>query len=58
LKLLSAALHGAPVAPTDLPNLRTERYARVNLETDRITNSLNTLVNLESLQWLHSPAAR
>ncbi|HWC97661.1 MAG TPA: FUSC family protein [Candidatus Sulfopaludibacter sp.] len=70
LTLLSSALHGSPVAPTDLPDLRadhnalyhqgdvrTERYALVNLETDRITNSLNTL-SLEIFQWLHSPAAR
>jgi len=63
LTLLTAALHGAPKSPADFPDLRedhsgllqsvspvTERYALVNLESDRITNSLNTLV-LEVLQW-------
>jgi hypothetical protein len=57
LMLLWSALHGAPVAATDLPDLRTERDALVNLETDRFTNSLRTL-SLEIFQWLHSPAAR
>jgi hypothetical protein len=57
LVLLWSALHGAPVAATDLPDLRTDRYALVNLETDLITNSLNS-VSLEIFQWLHSPAAR
>ncbi len=64
LSLLSAALHGAPTSPADFPNLRedhntllrspdpqTARYALVNLESDRITNSLNTLT-LEVLQWI------
>ena len=64
LSLLSAALHGAATSPADFPNLRedhntllrspdpqTARYALVNLESDRITNSLNTLT-LEVLQWI------
>ncbi|MDR3702573.1 MAG: FUSC family protein [Candidatus Sulfopaludibacter sp.] len=64
LSLLSAALHGAPASLADFPNLRedhnallrspdpqTARYALVNLESDRITNSLNTLT-LEVLQWV------
>ncbi len=64
VSLLSAALHGAPVSLADFPNLRedhnalvrspdpqTARYALVNLESDRITNSLNTLT-LEVLQWV------
>jgi uncharacterized membrane protein YccC len=64
LALLSNALHGAPLSPEDFPDLREdhnallregdvrmERYAMVNLETDRITNSLNTLA-LEIRRWL------
>ena len=53
---MAARLRGAAVQPSDLPDLRaahhalvhsayspTERYALVNVETDRITNALNTL---------------
>jgi len=53
---LAAALRGSPLRQSELPDLReahhalvhsgdalTERYALVNVETDRITNSLNTL---------------
>src|SRR5262249_36735695 len=56
LHSLSAALRGSPLERDHLPDLRedhhalvesgdslTERYALVNVETDRITNSLNTL---------------
>jgi uncharacterized membrane protein YccC len=56
LYFLAAGLRGARVEPATLPDLRedhhalldsgdprTERYALVNIETDRITNSLNTL---------------
>jgi hypothetical protein len=56
LSLLSAALRGTPVRQADFPDLRedhnqllqagdprAERYALVNVEADRITNSLNTL---------------
>jgi uncharacterized membrane protein YccC len=56
LYFLAAALRGSPIHPGDLPDLRedhhtllgsgdsrAERYALVNIETDRITNSLNTL---------------
>jgi uncharacterized membrane protein YccC len=61
---LAAALRGSPLRPEELPDLRedhhalaesgdplTERYALVNVETDRITNSLNTLSE-EVLLWL------
>jgi len=64
LSLLSDALHGAPHTPADFPDLRedhdallhegdvhAERYAMVNLESDRITNSLNTLV-MEIRRWV------
>jgi len=56
LYFLAAGLRGRPIEPSGLPDLRedhhtllqsgdpkTERYALVNIETDRITNSLNTL---------------
>jgi uncharacterized membrane protein YccC len=56
LYFLAAALRGSPIHPGDLPDLRedhnallktgdsrAERYALVNIETDRVTNSLNTL---------------
>lgn len=56
LYFLAASLRGSPLHPGDLPDLRedhrallrsgdsrAERYALVNIETDRITNSLNTL---------------
>ena len=63
LYYLAAALRGSPLTQDDLPDLRedhhrleqsgdpvTERYALVNVETDRITNALNTLSE-EVLQW-------
>ena len=66
LHSLAGALRGLPLGPGDLPNLRedhhalahsgdpaTERYALVNVETDRLTNSLNTLRE-ELLKWLES----
>jgi uncharacterized membrane protein YccC len=73
LYYISAALRGSPLTLDELPDLReahhalvnsgdplTERYALVNVETDRITNSLNTLSE-EALEWLgrrkESPAA-
>jgi uncharacterized membrane protein YccC len=56
LYYLAASLRGSSISAGELPNLReahnllvhsgdalTERYALVNVETDRITNSLNTL---------------
>jgi len=56
VSLLAAALRGAHAHPADFPDLRedhnqllqsgdphAERYALVNIEADRITNSLNTL---------------
>ncbi len=71
LYYLAAALRGSPLEPGELPDLRedhhalvhsgdplTERYALVNVETDRITNSLNTLSQtlLQNLSML-IPAA-
>jgi hypothetical protein len=56
LYYLAAKLRGADLTPADLPDLRedhhallelgdphVDRYALVNVEADRITNSLNTL---------------
>jgi uncharacterized membrane protein YccC len=56
LYFLAARLRGSVIHPGDLPDLRedhhallrsgdshVERYALVNIETDRVTNSLNTL---------------
>jgi uncharacterized membrane protein YccC len=66
LKSLAAALRGSPESLDQLPNLRedhrelvhtghpqVERYALVNVETDRITNSLNTFGE-ELVKWLGS----
>jgi hypothetical protein len=60
---LAAALRGSPLEKEHLPDLREyhtalvksgeahiERYALVNVETDRITNSLNTLSE-QVLRW-------
>jgi uncharacterized membrane protein YccC len=62
LYYLCSALRGSPMQP--LPDLRedhhalvqsgdsqTDRYALVNVETDRITNSVNTLTG-EILRWI------
>lgn len=52
LYFLAAALRGSRITPADLPDLREDHHALlqsgdahtlVNVETDRITNSLNTL---------------
>jgi uncharacterized membrane protein YccC len=64
LHYLAFALRGSPLRKEDLPDLReyhtalvnsgdatVERYALVNVETDRITNSLNTLGELV-LRWM------
>ncbi|MBS1855944.1 MAG: FUSC family protein [Acidobacteria bacterium] len=64
LYFLAAYLRGTPAGSGDLPDLReiqqalaasgdaqVERYALVNIETDRIANSLNTLA-LEIAQWI------
>lgn len=64
LYYLAAALRGSPLTLGALPNLRqghhalihsgdslTTRYALVNVETDRITNSLNTLSE-EVTRWI------
>ncbi len=63
LYFLAARLRGSPVVPGDLADLRedhnrlvhsgdrlNERYALVNVETDRMTNSLNTLAE-QVFQW-------
>jgi uncharacterized membrane protein YccC len=70
LYYLAQALRGSPLTRAALPDLRedhrqleqsgdslAERYALVNVETDRITNSLNTLSE-EILRWLGDPANR
>jgi hypothetical protein len=64
LYYLAAALRGSPMGVHHMPDLRedhhalvesgdslTERYALVNVETDRITNSLNTLAEA-TFYWL------
>jgi uncharacterized membrane protein YccC len=64
LYYLASALRGDPLTRDTLPDLRedhhalvhsanapSERYALVNVETDRITNSLNTLSE-EYLRWI------
>jgi len=66
LYYLASALRGAALTRDALPDLRedhhtlvhsgnapADRYALVNVETDRITNSLNTLSE-ELLQWIES----
>ena len=63
LYFLAASLRGSEIAAADLPDLRedhhallgsgdpgVDRYALVNVETDRMTNSLNTLT-VEILSW-------
>jgi uncharacterized membrane protein YccC len=68
LYYLAAALRGSPLAPDALPDLREDQralvhagdsnsqpYALMNVETDRITNSLNTLSE-ELLRWIDPPA--
>jgi uncharacterized membrane protein YccC len=68
LHSLAGALRGSPLQRGDLPDLRedhhalahsgdpaTERYALVNVETDRVTNSVNTLSE-ELLRWLEAGA--
>jgi uncharacterized membrane protein YccC len=67
LYYLAAALRGSPIAPDALPDLREDHraltqagdaysqpYALMNVETDRITNSLNTLSE-ELLRWIGRP---
>jgi hypothetical protein len=64
LYFLAAYLRGVPLKPGDLPDLRedhhallqagapdVERYELVNVESDRVTNSLNTLAT-ELVQWM------
>jgi uncharacterized membrane protein YccC len=64
LYFLAAYLRGSPAEPGDLPDLRAlqqklvhsggegvERYELVNVEADRIANSLNSLA-LEIMHWV------
>jgi uncharacterized membrane protein YccC len=64
LYFLAAYLRGVTVQPGDLPDLREDhraliqtdappaaRYELVNVESDRVTNSVNTLT-VELLQWV------
>jgi uncharacterized membrane protein YccC len=64
LYFLAAYLRGSPAEPGDLPDLRAlhhaleqsggpgiERYALINVEADRIANSLNSLA-LEITHWV------
>jgi hypothetical protein len=67
LYFLAAYLRGVPAHSGDLPDLRedhrallhsddarrAERYELVNVETDRVTNSLNTLA-LGITDWVNS----
>ncbi len=68
LQAVCAALRGEKSSLRNLPDLREDhhrlvnaasseivRYALVNEETDRITNSLNTLRE-QTTQWIRSPA--
>ncbi len=70
LHSLAAALRGSPLTAAELPNLRedhlalvrsgdsaVEQYAFVNVETDRMVNSLNTLSE-EVLEWIASSRKR
>jgi uncharacterized membrane protein YccC len=63
LYFLASYLRGTPIQPGDLPDLRedhrallhsgdyhSDRYELVNVETDRVTNSLNTL-SLDIVHW-------
>ena len=70
LYLLASALRGSPLSPETLPNLREDHcallhaavsphevYSLVNVETDRIVNSLNTLRD-QALPWLGNARAK
>jgi hypothetical protein len=70
LYFLAAYLRGVPVKSGDLPDLRedhhallqsaapdVDRYQLVNVETDRVTNSLNTLA-AELIQWVGGAASK
>jgi uncharacterized membrane protein YccC len=69
LTLLAAALRGTRVQLNEFPDLREdyhalvqsgdqkiERYALVNVEADRIVNSLNTLRE-QVMEWVHAKIA-
>lgn len=64
LSRLAAALRGSPLTKDSFPDLRQDHHrlirsadpvnhALLNVETDRITNSLNTLSE-QILQWIHA----
>jgi hypothetical protein len=70
LYYLASALRGSPLKRGDLPDLREDhnalissgdssggRHALVNVEADRITNSLNTLTE-DVLQWIAQTRSR
>jgi uncharacterized membrane protein YccC len=69
LHSLAAALRGSRLRLSDLPDLREDhralahsenpgvRYDLVNIESDRVTNSLNTLTE-QLLDWMAKRAAR
>lgn len=70
LHSLAAALRGSPLASRDLPDLRedhhamlrssdrnTESYTVLHIETDRLTNSLNTLTG-QVIHWTGSAASQ
>jgi hypothetical protein len=65
--LLASALRGARTTPRDFPDLREEHrllvkersstagpFDAINVEADRMTNSVNTLVE-QIMQWVRSP---
>jgi uncharacterized membrane protein YccC len=67
LSLLASALRGARTMPRDFPDLREEHrmlvkersstaspFDAINVEADRMTNSVNTLAE-QIMQWVRSP---
>jgi hypothetical protein len=65
--LLASALRGARTTPRDFPDLREEHrllvkerastagpFDAINVEADRMTNSVNTMVE-QITQWVRSP---
>ena len=67
LSLLASALRGARTMPRDFPDLREQHrllvkersstagpFDAINVEADRMTNSVNTLTE-QIMQWVRSP---
>jgi hypothetical protein len=65
--LLASALRGARTMPRDFPDLREQHrllvkersstagpFDAINVEADRMTNSVNTLTE-QIMQWVRSP---